>query len=138
MFTLLNGKIVCGSNYESAAWAVYFMVKGGDGICEAIVRKVFSERVAEGILDTDDDEIDRKNIIDNMLMTALDRVNYSHILAETLMSSDVRNEVEFWLNQKDCFHIVEEDYDSVAIIAGYFSMNNPVNAITAAGKMINK
>ena len=137
MFTLLNGKIVCGSNYESAAWAVYFIVKGGDGICEAIIRKVFSERMAEGILDTDDDEIDRKNILDNMQITALDH-SYSHILAETLMSTDVRNEVEFWLNQEDCFHIVEEDYDSVAIIAGYFSMNNHVNAITAAGKMINK
>ena len=135
MITLLNGKAVCGSRYESAAWAVYFIAKGGDGICESIIRKMFSERMAEGILDTGDDEIDRKNILDNMLLTALDRHN-NHILAETLMSSDVRNEVEFWLNQEDCFHIVEDDYDSIAIIAGYFSMENALRAIRVALNMI--
>ena len=136
MFTLLNGKIVCGSNYESAAWAVYFLAKGGEGICEAIVRKVFTARMAEGILDVDVDEIDRKNILDNMLMTAVS--NHSHILTETLMSEAVKNEVEFWLNQEDCFHIVEEEYDSIAMISGYFSMENPVNAIRVALRLVNK
>lgn len=137
MITLLNGKIICGSNYESAAWAVYFMAKGDDGICESIVRKVFSERNVNGILYNieDSETINRKHIIDMIMSAAVFR---SHIVLETLTSNDVRNEVEFWLNQKDCFHIVEKDYDFVAIIAGYFSMNNPMNAITAAGKMINK
>lgn len=134
MITLLNDKSVCGSKYETAAWAVYFLAKGGEGMCEAIVRKIFSARMAEGILDVDVDEIDRKNILDNMLMTAVS--SHSHILTETLMSEAVKNEVEFWLNQEDCFHIVEEDYDSVAIIAGYFSMENPVNGIRAALNMI--
>lgn len=134
MITLLNGKIVCSSKYESAAWAVYFMAKGGDGICESIVRKVFSERMASAILDVDDDEIDRKNIFNNMLMTA---TSQGHLLMQQLMSDDIRNEVEFWLNQEeDCFHFVEEDCDWVAIIAGYFSMENPVNAIRTTLNMI--
>ena len=134
MITLLNGKIICGSNYESAAWAVYFMAKGDDGICESIVRKVFSERNANGILCIEDSEtINRKHIIDMIMSAASFR---SHIVLETLTSNDVRDEVEFWLNQKDCFHIVEDDYDSIAIIAGYFSMENPVNAIRATLNMI--
>lgn len=134
MITLLNGKIICGSKYESAAWAVYFMAKGGDGICESIVRKVFSERNANGILDIEDSEtINRKHIIDMIMSAASFR---GHIVLETLTSNDVRDEVEFWLNQKDCFYIVEKDYDSVAIIAGYFSMENPVNAIRTTLNMI--
>lgn len=132
MITLLNGKAVCGSRYESAAWAVYFIAKGGDGICESIVRKVFSERMASAMLDVGDDEIDRKIIIDDMLVTA----GQGHLLMRSLMSDDIRNEVEFWLNREDCFRIVEEDYDSVAIIAGYFSMENALRAIRAALNMI--
>lgn len=132
MITLLNGKIVCGSNYESAAWAVYFMAKGGEGMCESIVRKVFTERMASAMLDVDGDEIDRKIIIDDMMVTA----GQGHLLMRMLMSDDIRNEVEFWLNQEDCFHFVEENLDSVAIIAGYFSMENPVHAIRTLLNMI--
>lgn len=132
MITLLNGKIVCGSDYESAAWAVYFMAKGGDGICESIVRKVFSERMASAMLEIGVDEIDRKIILDDMMVTA----GHGHLLMRMLMSDDIRNEVEFWLNREDCFHFVEEDRDSVAIIAGYFSMENPVHAIRAVMNMI--
>lgn len=133
MITLLNDKSVCGSKYETAAWAVYFLAKGGEGMCESIVRKVFSERMASAILDVDDYEIDRKNIFNNMLVTASSQ---GHLLMITLMSDDIRNEVEFWLNQEDCFHFIEEDCDSVATIAGYFSMENPVNAIRATLNMI--
>lgn len=132
MITLLNGKAVCGSRYESAAWAVYFIAKGGDGICESIVRKVFSERMASAMLDVGDYEIDRKIILNDMLVTA----GQGHLLMRSLMSDDIRNEVEFWLNREDCFRIVEEDYDSVAIIAGYFSMENALRAIRAALNMI--
>ena len=133
MISLVNGEIVCGSKYETAAWAVYFMAKGGYGICESIVRKVFPERMASAILDVDDYEIDRKNIINNMMMTAAAR---GHLLMQTLMTNDIRDEVEFWLNQEDCFHFIEEDYDSVATIAVYFSMENPVNAIRTTLNMI--